>query len=541
MTNNKLDLLKSRIQNHEPISEVDLSNCDLDQLPSVLFDLADTLAFLNIGGNKLSTLPENFAIFTKLRILFAPNNLFTELPSVLGKLSSLYMVSFKSNHISVIPEDSLSPSVGWLILTGNQISALPHSIGNLLPLRKLMLAGNQLTTLPISLSNCRNLELIRLACNQLTSIPEFLLQMPKLSWIALSGNPGLNTTTTATTATNVHASSSSSEPTPLREYSWNELTIGDKLGEGASGTVYKATWKLLSNDATSTAVSPEVAVKLFKGENTSDGSPEDEMRACVAAGTHASSIGVIGRLKDTPSNQLGLILELVPASFTTLGQPPSFSSVTRDCYSSDTQFDLSFVLHIVSHIAQVSCHLHARGINHGDLYAHNILVERDHVSRMKNNNTTSSSSVVTGLGQSTSAWRPPLLGDFGAASFYSADMLEGLLASARFQKCEVRAFGCLLEELLDKVTSPNPVSNPESNSIEKQESSVSSSSDGGSVGGTSGSKRARLVEGGYSMKSCIEALRVLVQECMNANVDDRPTFDTISQRLLSLLTTADCE
>ncbi len=63
-------------------------------------------------------------------------------------------------------------------------------------------------------------------------------------------------------------------------------------------------------------------------------------------------------------------------------------------------------------------HLHAQGILHGDLYAHNIL--------------------WNGRGDC-------LLGDFGAASFLPGD--DAALARG-LQRTEARAFGCLLEELL---------------------------------------------------------------------------------------------
>jgi hypothetical protein len=71
-------------------------------------------------------------------------------------------------------------------------------------------------------------------------------------------------------------------------------------------------------------------------------------------------------------------------------------------------------------------HLHAQGILHGDLYAHNIL------------------------------WHPEdggRLGDFGAAWMTGA--LDAAQARA-FQGLEMRAFGCLLEELLERCNDAPP-------------------------------------------------------------------------------------
>ena len=61
---------------------------------------------------------------------------------------------------------------------------------------------------------------------------------------------------------------------------------------------------------------------------------------------------------------------------------------------------------------------------HGDLYAHNILVNESGHS---------------------------LLGDFGAASSYD---LNDSIAGLALERLEVRAFGCLLEDLLDRCQVP---------------------------------------------------------------------------------------
>ena len=139
--------------------------------------------------------------------------------------------------------------------------ALPKSIGQLTKLRKVMLSGNSLTSLPEEMKSCVNIELIRLAVNQLTSIPEWLLTLPKLAWIALSGNPCLR------------IDSVFQLPSKCRLIDWNKLEVQNVLGEGASGTVYKGLW---TDEETK-----EVAVKIYKGAITSDGIAEDEIEVSL--------------------------------------------------------------------------------------------------------------------------------------------------------------------------------------------------------------------------------------------------------------------
>lgn len=372
---------------------MDLSNLSLEELPEDVLKL-ENLEFLNLGGNKLSSLPLNLDRLTKLRTIFFANNEFTTIPKVLGNLPSLFMLSFKGNKIETIDIESLSPSIGWLILTDNRLETLPSSIGKLSKLRKLMLSGNRLTALPIELSACRDLELIRLASNEIQSLPDWVCDLPKLSWIALSGNP----------LTSAHREEVSKDPIPM-----NDFEISNILGEGTSGVVKRAIWR---------SKSLEVALKVFKSISTSDGNPLDEMRAALSIGRHPNTPLVHGAVRD--GSQLGLILNLVPQSYTSLGKPPSFDTVTRDVYDSEVLFSEEEVMRTLLGIASICAHLHARGISHGDLYAHNILVDR-----------------VGTLG--------PLLCDYGAATFY--DRSQGI----DFEPLEVRAYGLLGQELLDRI------------------------------------------------------------------------------------------
>ncbi len=290
----------------------------------------------------------------------------------------------------------------WLILTDNQITELPAELGLCTQLQKLMLAGNRLQSLPPSLAACTKLELLRIAANRFAALPDWLLELPRLSWLAYAGNPFCANHETA-----------ASSHTSIEAIGWDELQLQHKLGEGASGVIHRALWQCSDGQR-------EVAVKLFKGAVTSDGLPHSEMAACICAGEHPNLIAVHGTVVDHPAGQNALVMSLVHDSFGNLAGPPSLDSCTRDIYSADATFTFSAALRIALGIASAARHLHARGIMHGDLYAHNIL---------------------------HSEAGDALLGDFGAASFFAPEDRQRAEALQRF---EVRAFACLLEELLER-------------------------------------------------------------------------------------------
>ncbi|HQS67520.1 MAG TPA: leucine-rich repeat-containing protein kinase family protein [Sulfuricurvum sp.] len=358
---------------------------NLTSFPEEIFELAETLEILDLSHNLLTSLPENINKLSKLKIAFFSYNRFTHIPSFLG-CENLTMLGFKGNAIELFDEDILPLNINWLILTDNKLKGLPKSIGKLHKLQKFPLAGNQIERLPEEMASCQNIELLRLSANQLQEIPSWLLTLPKLSWLAFSGNP-----------------CSGKQKFGLQEVPYTSLEVKELLGTGASGEIFKAYSKLHEED---------VALKLFKGAITSDGYAHDEMNLCMSIGEHPNLIKVLAKIKG--DEKLGLLLEYIPAIYQNLGLPPDFKTCTRDTFKQETVLSLETIRAVAQSIASAAVHLHSRGIMHGDLYAHNILInDVDHC----------------------------YLGDFGAASFYEPHQHE-------FEKIEVRAFGCLLEDML---------------------------------------------------------------------------------------------
>lgn len=370
--------------------------CGLKQFPEEILLLADTLEVLDLSDNQLTELPDSISQLKHLKIIFFENNNFIRFPKALSKCPLLNMIGFKSNHIETVPENAFPPLLKWLILTNNHIKKIPKSIGNCLLLQKCTIAGNLIEELPSEMASCVNLELLRISANKLKSIPQWLFELPKLSWVAFGGNP---------------AAYRNQIKTNFESFPWIDFSIKELLGEGASGLISKAHWKLTRED---------VALKVFKGNMTSDGLPEDEMEVSMTAGSHENLIEVLGKIKEHPEEKSGLIMKLISPTFINLGNPPNLKTCTRDVFDEKSVFTKNELLKIAKSIASVCSQLHRKGINHGDLYAHNILVNKT---------------------------ADCLLGDFGAASFYD---VNSLLAH-NIERVEVRAFGCLLEDVLNLI------------------------------------------------------------------------------------------
>ena len=233
---------------------------------------------------------------------------------------------------------------------------------------------------------------------------------------------------------------------------WEALEISHKLGEGASGHIYHSALRKENR-------TENVAVKLFKGNMTSDGLPQSEMAAYIQAGSHPNLIPVLGKIDSHPEGSIGLVMALIDPAFRNLALPPSLESCTRDVYPEPLQLSLATVYRMAHDLASTAQHLHRRGIMHGDFYAHNILHD--------------------GKGNC-------LLGDFGAASFLPDDTV----LAAKMEQIEIRAFGCLLEELINQYASNFPDSHP---------------------------------------------LRILQQQCMDNVPDERPTFTALVNTLRNIM------
>jgi hypothetical protein len=453
------------------LCDIDISGRGLVELPADVLAAGPGTRKLNAANNSLASLPEDLAAhFPHLEVLFFLNNAFARVPEAVGSLPALTMLSFKSCRLQEVPAAALAPTLAWLILTDNRIPSLPRSLGRLPYLRKLMLASNELADLPVdelAAGGCPSLELVRLSDNNLSSPSTFscFLTLPRLAWTAFAGNP-----ITSGHRAGVRAAC---PRIPFADIDVDHTAAG-RLGEGASGTVRRAVWR--RNGAHASPVS--VAVKLFKPAS-SDGRARDEVDAAIALPQHPCLVNTLGFVDEgeekgasgsaaaapasNPNAHLGLVLELLDAppgsssGWRILASPPSFATVTRDVYPDGSPsttsrfFSLRSAVVVARSVAAAVAHMHAHGVCHGDVYAHNVLVLEEKGEGGGEGEAVEGGAAASPQAPRTVTITAAKLGDLGAAYFPpSSEEASGGVDERLWELVEMRAWGCLAEELLER-------------------------------------------------------------------------------------------
>jgi serine/threonine protein kinase len=259
-----------------------------------------------------------------------------------------------------------------------------------------------------------------------------------------------------------------------------------------------------------------VAVKVFRDDTSPDGRAIDELEVLCLV-DHPNLTKVRALLIDThtpthtqakpsdtqasqpptqsPTRPIGVIMDLVTG--TPLAAKPNHTSVLRCRWDLHAQFPIAFVLRCARDVASALEHLHSKGICHGDVYGHNV--------------------VCDGKGNAT-------LLDYGASFVYASPAPAGGVSvdgsengsengggeeggGIDFERLEVRAYGLLVADLLQRVS-------------EKKKSAYSFSSSASPLSPST----AKV------MAAARGVLEEVVAQCLLPSVKERPTFAMICKR-----------
>ena len=109
------------------------------------------LILLNISdGNKVTVMPTEIGLNTKLEVIYASNENLTTLPTEIGNLKALKILS----------------------VNGSQITSLPTSMGGMTSLQNLNVGSNLLTALPSELGNATGITTLVANANKISAIPD---------------------------------------------------------------------------------------------------------------------------------------------------------------------------------------------------------------------------------------------------------------------------------------------------------------------------------------------------------------------------------
>ncbi len=172
------------------VERLNLGGLKLTQLPESIGKLRN-LNSLTLMDNKLKTLPKSFEKLTKLELLNVRDNNFQGIPKSIFKLKNLEYLVFTGNPIEALPDaiGGLTKLI-YLSLNHTKIERLPSTIGNLKKLEELKLGKSKLKTLPNSIGNLTNLKTLILLKNDLSSLPD-LSRLNKLGHLDIRRNPKL--------------------------------------------------------------------------------------------------------------------------------------------------------------------------------------------------------------------------------------------------------------------------------------------------------------------------------------------------------------
>jgi Leucine-rich repeat (LRR) protein len=210
LAGNQLKASPSGLEGCSRLTELDLSDNRLDDLPTVLASLP--LVRLNLARNRLTHLPrvngwaelleldlsrnrwvrweKAVARMPNLQILHMADARLTHIRPVLRQALSLRVLNLTNNRLEELPRCILAlRQLETLVLRRTRLEEVPTRLGDLNNLRFLDLAQNKLTTLPTGLARLQHLETLDVTRNRLRTLAWLCQHWPALQALYCGGNP----------------------------------------------------------------------------------------------------------------------------------------------------------------------------------------------------------------------------------------------------------------------------------------------------------------------------------------------------------------
>lgn len=145
---------------------------------------------LNLSENNvIGAIPSEIGDLDSLLVMSFSYNQVNSIPNEIGNLEKLIHIDFENNQLSTIPASIGNlTNLTYLNLMLNQVTTIPSEIGNLIQLESLHLSSNNIANLPVEFWNLTNLISLNLNANQISVIPEAIGNLSKLEKLYLNSN-----------------------------------------------------------------------------------------------------------------------------------------------------------------------------------------------------------------------------------------------------------------------------------------------------------------------------------------------------------------
>ena len=186
LNHNQLKLTESDVKHASKVKKLSIGGNNIEKLPENIGILQCTN--LNLGKNKLNSLPTSFADLKQVHHLIFYENEFVTIPEEISGFENLQHLDFYKNHIKEIPDFIGNfENLHYLYLSYNEIETIPDTLRNLKNLNYFYIHHNKILTIPDWIVEMDSLERIGVGYNKLISMPD-MSEMPSLIELNCEGN-----------------------------------------------------------------------------------------------------------------------------------------------------------------------------------------------------------------------------------------------------------------------------------------------------------------------------------------------------------------
>ncbi|ODQ64709.1 L domain-like protein [Nadsonia fulvescens var. elongata DSM 6958] len=185
-----------RIISSQSIPDVNLHNCNLRTIPTILFKNASLIENLNLSRNPSIIIPLSFIKgCTNLKRLEFSQNRIRRFPGCLAEMTYLKTLDLSANYIRSLPEMLFSrmSNLETLQLKGNKLANLPSTFKNLAEsLIFLDLSSNYFDHFPPNVCQMGKLKHLDISFNRILTIPDNVSTLTNLQQFYLNNNALIN-------------------------------------------------------------------------------------------------------------------------------------------------------------------------------------------------------------------------------------------------------------------------------------------------------------------------------------------------------------